>query len=70
MILASGHWSHAHLYSGVACLVTVLPLIFFLEESPRWLLFRGRLSEAASIMEKGKRENGRWGGEETDDKLR
>jgi len=57
------HWQT--IFQVVSAPAVVLPfLLFFLPESPRWLLAKGRISEARAILIAGARRNGRQVNEE------
>lgn len=52
------HW--ATIFQVVSAPAVLAPfLLFFLPESPRWLLAKGRISEARTILAAGARRNGR-----------
>ncbi|XP_076054800.1 organic cation transporter protein-like [Oratosquilla oratoria] len=51
------HWRNLQLISSIPALL-VLPFLLYVDESPRWLLSRGRVVEAADVLHRGARLNG------------
>ncbi|XP_076043589.1 organic cation transporter protein-like [Oratosquilla oratoria] len=49
-------WRQLMLITSLPCL-TLLPILLFLDESPRWLLVKGRYAEALVILKKAARWN-------------
>ena len=51
------YWSYMHLWIGIAVCCTIPFIMYFLEESVRWLIINGKLAEAEAIVTKAASTN-------------